>query len=724
MSWAPKKAEIVGIAFLMTFVSMYGLLFPLNMNVIAGTEVSGHITTDTNWTASGSPYWIVGDTFVDANVTLTIEKAVRVLFNGSYSFNVSGNLAIHGDPTASVDFTSNFYPDPTGGYWKGIHVSEYGQLVMEHAYVSYAECAVVASGDRGQVAVSIRSSSITNNRDCGVKAGNYTSVYVTDSYITYNDIGLDFGFSMGSVIEKSFVMSNRIGIAGNYTHAHVKDSTISENTKYGILYGGDPGTAVSYSWYMNNVISGNGQHTPPGWAGGGIYLKGATYDFVYCNIIQYNYGGLDLYGSQNVSVTYNDFISNRHQASDDLANRFDNGQEGNYWDDYNGTDSNGDGVGDTPYFIDNNSVDQFPLIYPKGGCKFVNKPPMAIAGGPYYGKKGWPIYFYGNGSYDVDGSIVEYEWDFGDGSPKEYGMTVNHTYSAAGVYNVTLKVTDNEGAMDNDTTYAEIVDGYPRAPRIIDAVLSGATHEDVELSWELSGDDGEGDDDLAGYNIYRGTVYDPDCTGYSLVHIAPPGSGAWTDALAGHGDTNSYFYCVGAVDDADQETLAADQSSKYSKHLATGMVLMSVPIVTSDTSIITLFQTVSYVRVVLYDANAGKRHNWKTFDTRKPYSDQFEADHKVAVWVEVTSDSYLTVAGLVPKQTTINLVVGWNFVGYPSFIDRTVSDTLTVHYQTTETFDPMDPPWHLQRLADGDSMTAGEGYWIHVSESFSWTLTN
>lgn len=725
MSWAVKRVEIVGIAFLMLAVSMYGMLFPLNMNVVAGTEFSGHITSDTNWTAADSPYWIVGDVFVDKNVTLTITGGVSVLFNGSYYFNVSGNLVTQGDPTVGLVFNANFYPDPWGGYWKGIHVKDEGSLVMEHSHVTHAECGIVVGAqDRGQSTVYIRGSAIDYNRDCGVWVGNYTSVYIYDSSINYNDVGLDLGFSMGSVIEASVIKGNNYGIIGNYSYAHIQHSVIMYNTHYGVLYEGKSGTTVSYNWYWNNTVSWNGEQTPPGWHGSGIHLYGAMYDTVYCNVIKNNGMGLDLYNSYMVSTHHNDFINNSDHANDDMYNDFDDGSEGNYWDDYNGTDSDGDGIGDTPYYIDNNSVDDYPLMHPVGGCGVVNLPPLADANGPYFGKKYWPVDFDGTGSYDPDGSIVEYEWDFGDGSPKEYGVIVNHSYSAAGIYDVTLKVTDNDGASDNDTTYVEITDGYPDPPRLIDAVLTGSSNEDVELLWELSGDDGAGEDDLAGYNIHRGTTYDADCAGYSLVATAPPGGTGWVDALAGHGDANTYFYCVAAIDDAGQETMANGQASKYTKHMATGMVLTSVPVVVSDTSITTVFQTVSYVRVILYDANAGKRHNWKTFDTRKPYSDQFDVDHKVAVWVEVTSDSYFTVAGLVQPQTIIHLVVGWNFVGYPSFIDRTVQDTLTVHYQTTETFDPMDPPWYLQRLADGDYMTAGEGYWIHVSDPFDWVLTN
>ena len=38
--------------------------------------------------------------------------------------------------------------------------------------------------------------------------------------------------------------------------------------------------------------------------------------------------------------------------------------EGNYWSSYNGTDSNGDGIGDTPYIIGSDNTDSYPLIVP------------------------------------------------------------------------------------------------------------------------------------------------------------------------------------------------------------------------------------------------------------------------------------------------------------------------------------------------------------------------
>jgi PKD repeat protein len=48
-------------------------------------------------------------------------------------------------------------------------------------------------------------------------------------------------------------------------------------------------------------------------------------------------------------------------------------------------------------------------------------------------------------STDPDGSIVTYEWDFGDGNT-ETGETVKHSYDNPGSFNVTLNVMDDDGA--------------------------------------------------------------------------------------------------------------------------------------------------------------------------------------------------------------------------------------------------------------------------------------
>jgi hypothetical protein len=353
-----------------------------------------------------------------------------------------------------------------------------------------------------------------------------------------------------------------------------------------------------------------------------------------------------------------------------------------------------------------------------------NQDPVADAGGPYFGRKNLNVNFTGLGSFDSDGSIVAYEWDFGDGN-LGLGAVVNHTYTSKGNYTVILNVTDNSGSWDIDITYALIEDLPPGAPGVLGSILSGGSLADVEISWSLSADDGGIENDVGNYEIYTSTGYDPTGASYLLLDAVGPGLSSYVHVGGGHGNNNVYFYMICAVDDDAQKTCDAQQSVKYAKSLNSGQQLLSIPALLSDTSTPNVFQTVSFTKITYYDAMAGKRHNWKTFDTRKPYSTLKNVNHTMALWVDVTSPSWFTVAGLVPQQTTIHLVTGWNFVGYASFTSADVNTNLAgANWQNVETFDSTNTPWLLKRLNGGDLMFSGEGYWIHVSSDFDWVLSN
>ena len=74
------------------------------------------------------------------------------------------------------------------------------------------------------------------------------------------------------------------------------------------------------------------------------------------------------------------------------------------------------------------------------------QPPLAAASAtPASGTVPLNVAFSGNGSSDPDGSIVGYEWNFGDGSAVAAGSSTSHVYATAGSYSATLKVTDSSG---------------------------------------------------------------------------------------------------------------------------------------------------------------------------------------------------------------------------------------------------------------------------------------
>jgi YD repeat-containing protein len=74
-----------------------------------------------------------------------------------------------------------------------------------------------------------------------------------------------------------------------------------------------------------------------------------------------------------------------------------------------------------------------------------NQSPIAISGGPYSGVVAQNVAFSATNSFDPDGSISGYSWNFGDGGTGS-GVSPTHSYATPGNYSVSLTVTDNLGA--------------------------------------------------------------------------------------------------------------------------------------------------------------------------------------------------------------------------------------------------------------------------------------
>jgi PKD repeat protein len=110
-----------------------------------------------------------------------------------------------------------------------------------------------------------------------------------------------------------------------------------------------------------------------------------------------------------------------------------------------------------------------------------NTPPVAdlSKGEPYTGQVNQDITFDGSNSYDPDGTIVKWWWEFGDGNSST-GEIVTYQYSNPGTYTVTLQVLDDANANATDTATVTIVQGENGPP---DAPLVKA---DIMLPLELN----------------------------------------------------------------------------------------------------------------------------------------------------------------------------------------------------------------------------------------------
>ena len=81
-----------------------------------------------------------------------------------------------------------------------------------------------------------------------------------------------------------------------------------------------------------------------------------------CNIYSNELGVNVWQNSIGNSIYNNNFWKNDENANDQENNTWDNDAQGNYWDNYLGEDTNGDGIGDSPYTITGKNIDRYPFI--------------------------------------------------------------------------------------------------------------------------------------------------------------------------------------------------------------------------------------------------------------------------------------------------------------------------------------------------------------------------
>ncbi|WP_142414594.1 collagenase [Hathewaya massiliensis] len=115
----------------------------------------------------------------------------------------------------------------------------------------------------------------------------------------------------------------------------------------------------------------------------------------------------------------------------------------------------------TNYKVTSDNKVQYDIVFhgvstDNGQTGNENKAPIVKLTAPSTGIAGREVSFSSNGTIDEDGSIASYLWNFGDGKTSREANPV-HVFENAGDYTVTLRVTDDKGAMTTESVSLKIV---------------------------------------------------------------------------------------------------------------------------------------------------------------------------------------------------------------------------------------------------------------------------
>jgi len=101
--------------------------------------------------------------------------------------------------------------------------------------------------------------------------------------------------------------------------------------------------------------------------------------------------------------------------------------------------------------------------YIDGSVKVIKSPVAYFIYSPTIPLTGETVTFNASLSTPDGGTIISYEWNFGDGTPNATGMITTHNYTDDGTYTVILTVTDDDGLADTDFQNITVLNRFPIA---------------------------------------------------------------------------------------------------------------------------------------------------------------------------------------------------------------------------------------------------------------------
>jgi parallel beta-helix repeat protein len=281
---------------------------------------------------------------------------------------------------------------------------------------------------------------------------NCTNIDVSNLHFNETDMSIEIAFSDNVNIEKCKLDGNVYGIFLMLTNGTTVKNCVLQN----MSYGGISSRECSNLTVKRNSIVDNGY---------GIEAYMTVNVLITDNDIRDNWAGVSIGYGVTGSAFHNNFINNTNQGFG-YPGFWDNGYPdgGNYWSDYAGSDflsgpnqdiTGSDGIGDTPYSVDWNSNDSFPLMKP---LNLNNKPFASFIITSKVVNVNQPITVDASGSSDIEddtsGLLVRWDWECnGTWTSWSIAKTAQHNYSTIGSYTIKMEIMDTDGFV-NDTVHS------------------------------------------------------------------------------------------------------------------------------------------------------------------------------------------------------------------------------------------------------------------------------
>jgi len=457
--------------------------------------------------SNGDTVFVYNDSSPYHEWNIQINKSINLIGEDRYSTIIDGNKKTYDVIFITANWVniSGFTIQKSGGLEAGISILPYIKniAIIENEIISNSyeagiilgrystNCSIIDNNVSGNIRVGIDIDFCSCNNTISGNKINSNGVYgiiidtgannnsICDNTISENKKGIEiWGNSINNIITNNNILSNEE--SGIQSMGYIKFNNITNNNiinNYnGILMDFDRYNTISNNNILNNAygiilqnkayknnITGNLIYAN---SEQGIFFHKSNNNTIKDNIISNNNLGFCIkYTLSNNNIFYhNNFINNNlDNANDKSNNTWDNDYPsgGNYWDDYNGTDNDGDGIGDTSYFIPGgDNEDRYPLMYPS-----VNIPPTApIITGPKIGKPKVE-YEYTFVSTDPNDDSVWYFIDWGDNSweltsyyDSGEEITLKHTFNK-GNFTIKAKAFDINGG---ESDWSEFTVTMPR----------------------------------------------------------------------------------------------------------------------------------------------------------------------------------------------------------------------------------------------------------------------